>query len=401
MNEKFFTILLFFLVLCSCAKDPQKKVFIKNKSYQIEKDKIATNAKKISKVWFDNFDFPNYKKKLKKMSWDELPNDQKLSKNLVNLINERCLNYLHYFPQITNTCDQLNSLVKNKKKFLDHFKNHFSPWLIKTSNQNLGKLTGYYEPIISGSLSKSDKYKYPLYGKPEDLITVKIDQTYPELKGKKVRGRIENNVLIPYHTRKEIESGKHASIRPIAWADDKVDIFFLQIQGSGKLKLPDEKIIKLNYDEHNGHPYTSIGRILIKEHGLTIADVSMKKIKKWIKNNPNLGNDLMERNKSFVFFKISENSEDGPTGSIGYPLTPLRSIAIDPMKNPMGFLYFISTVDSKYHKIQRFVFAEDTGSAIKGQIRFDFFWGSGIESGSKAGKTNEKVQGWVILPNNS
>ena len=126
----------------------------------------------------------------------------------------------------------------------------------------------------------------------------------------------------------------------------------------------------------------------------------MEKIKKWIENNPNLGNDLMERNKSFVFFKISENSKRGPTGSIGYPLTPLRSIAIDPMKNPMGFLYFISTVDSKYHKIQRFVFAEDTGSAIKGQIRFDFFWGSGNESGSKAGKTNEKVKGWVILPNN-
>ena len=108
----------------------------------------------------------------------------------------------------------------------------------------------------------------------------------------------------------------------------------------------------------------------------------------------------MERNKSFVFFKISENSKSGPTGSIGYPLTPLRSIAIDPMKNPMGFLYFISTEDSKYHKIQRFVFAEDTGSAIKGQIRFDFFWGSGNENGSKAGKTNEKVKGWVILPNN-
>ena len=114
--------------------------------------------------------------------------------------------------------------------------------------------------------------------------------------------------------------------------------------------------MKLNYDGHNGHPYTSIGRILIQEHGLSIADVSMEKIKKWIENNPNLGNDLMERNKSFVFFKISENSKRGPTGSIGYPLTPLRSIAIDPMKNPMGFLYFISTEDSKYHKIQKFVF---------------------------------------------
>ena len=126
----------------------------------------------------------------------------------------------------------------------------------------------------------------------------------------------------------------------------------------------------------------------------------MNKIKKWINNNPRRGNELMERNKSFVFFKISENSEDGPTGSIGYPLTPLRSIAIDPMKNPMGFLYFINTVDSKYHKINRFVFAEDTGSAIKGQVRFDFFWGSGSESGLLAGKTNEKVIAWVILPNN-
>ena len=163
--------------------------------------------------------------------------------------------------------------------------------------------------------------------------------------------------------------------------------------------MPNDNLIKLNYDAHNGHPYTSIGRILIKEHGLSIADVSMNKIKKWINRNPIMGNELMERNKSFVFFKISENSADGPTGSIGYPLTPLRSIAIDPMKNPMGFLYFINTVNTTYHKIKRFVIAEDTGSAIKGQIRFDFFWGSGKESGLSAGKTNEMVQGWVILPN--
>ena len=400
MNKKFFTILLLFLVLCSCAKNPQKKVFTKDNSYQIEKDKITTSSKKISKVWFENFDLTSYKKKLKKMSWDEIPNDQNVDKNLISLINERCLHYVHYFPQITNTCDKLNSLKNNKKKFFNHFKKHFSPWLIKNSNQNHGKLTGYYEPIINGSLNKSDKYKYPLYGKPDDLIIVKIDKTYPELKGKKVRGRIQNNLLIPYYTRKEIESGKNPSIRPIAWAEDKVDIFFLQIQGSGKLKLPNDNIIKLNYDAHNGHPYTSIGRILIKEHGLSIADVSMNKIKKWINSNPRMGNELMERNKSFVFFKISENSEDGPTGSIGYPLTPLRSIAIDPMKNPMGFLYFINTVDTTYHKIKRFVFAEDTGSAIKGQIRFDLFWGSGKKSGLSAGKTNEMVQGWVILPNN-
>ena len=400
MNEKFFTILLFFLVLCSCAKNPPKNILIKDNSYHIEKDKIGSSSKKISKVWFDNFNFNNYKKKLKKMSWNEIPNDQKLDKNLVTLINERCKNYVHYFPQITNTCDELDSLTNNKKKFFKHFKKNFSPWLIKSPNRNLGKLTGYYEPIINGSLSKSIKYKYPLYGKPDDLIVVKIDKTYPTLKGKKVRGRMHNKVLIPYYSRKEIESGKNPSIKPIAWAEDKVDIFFMQIQGSGKLRLPDESLIKLNYEAHNGHPYTSIGQILIKEHGLSIADVSMRKIKKWINSNPKKGNELMDRNKSFVFFKISKNSKDGPTGSIGYPLTPLRSIAIDPMKNPMGFLYFVNTVDPKYHNINRFVFAEDTGSAIKGQIRFDFFWGSGKKSGSSAGKTNETVEGWVILPNN-
>ena len=400
MKEKLLTILLFLLILCSCAKNPQKKVFIKDNSYQFEKEKIETSSKKISKIWFDNFDFTVYKKKLKEMSWDEIPNDQELDNNLAKLINERCLNYLHYFPKITNTCAELNSLRNNEKKFFEYFKKYFSPWQIQSENQNIGKLTGYYEPIINGSLSKSNKYKYPLYGKPDDLLIVKIDQIYPELKGKKVRGRMRDNVIVPYHSRKEIESGKYSSIRPIAWAENKVDIFFLQIQGSGKLKLPNGRIIKLNYDGHNGHPYSSIGRILIQEHGLSIADVSMNKIKKWINENPKLGNNLMDRNKSFVFFKITENSKNGPTGSIGYPLTQLRSIAIDPMKNPMGFLYFINTVDSKYHNINRFVFAEDTGSAIKGQIRFDFFWGSGNESGLLAGKTNEKVISWVILPNN-
>ena len=398
MNKKFFTILLFFFVLCSCAKNPQKKIFIKDNSYQLENEKIESSYKKISKVWFENFDFANYKKKLIKMSWDEIPNDQQLDRNLAKLINERCLNYIHYFPKIKDTCKELNSHTNNNK-FFKYFKKYFSPWQIKNSNENIGKLTGYYEPIINGSLTKSDKYKYPLYGKPDDLITLKIDQTYPELKGKKVRGRLQNNVIVPYHTRKEIESGNHMSIKPIAWAEDKVDIFFLQIQGSGKLKLPDNSILKLNYDGHNGHPYTSIGRILIKEYGLSISDVSMNKIKRWINSNPTLGNNLMERNKSFVFFKISQNSKDGPKGSIGYPLTALRSIAIDPLKNPMGFLYFINTKNPNYHTIKRFVFAEDTGSAIKGQIRFDFFWGSGKKSGENAGKTNETVNGWVILPN--
>ena len=400
MKEKLFTILLFLLILCSCAKNPQKKVFIKDNTYQFEKDKIDTSPKKISKFWFDNFDFTDYKKKLKQMSWNEIPNDQKLDKNLAKLINERCLNYLHFFPKIIHTCTELNSLTSNKKKFFKYFKKHFSPWQIKSANKNIGKLTGYYEPIINGSLSKSNKYRYPLYGKPDDLLIVKIDQAYPELKGKKVRGRMQDNVIIPYYTRKEIESGEYPSIKPIAWAEDKVDIFFLQIQGSGKLQLPNKSIVKLNYDGHNGHPYTSIGRILIQEHGLSIADVSMDKIKKWINNNPKLGDNLMERNKSFVFFKITEDSKNGPTGSVGYPLTQLRSIAIDPMKNPMGFLYFINTVDLKYHNISRFVFGEDTGSAIKGQIRFDFFWGSGNESGSLAGKTNEEIVAWVILPNN-
>ena len=238
------------------------------------------------------------------MSWDEIPNDQKPGKNLAKLINERCLNYIHYFPKIINTCAELNSLTNNKKKFFKYFKKHFSPWQIRSANQKIGKLTGYYEPIINGSLSKSIKYRYPLYGKPDDLLIVKIDQTYPELKGKKVRGRKQDNVIIPYYTRKEIESGEYPSIKPIAWAEDKVDIFFLQIQGSGKLQLPNKSIVKLNYDGHNGHPYTSIGRILIQEHGLSIADVSMDKIKKWINNNPNMGDNLMERNKSFVFLKL-------------------------------------------------------------------------------------------------
>ena len=116
MNKKFFIILLFFLFLCSCAKNPQNKVFIKDNSLQIEKDKLETNSKKISKVWFENFDFADYKRKLKKMSWDEIPNDQKLDKNLIHLINERCLNYLHYSPEIIDTCNELNSLTNNNKK---------------------------------------------------------------------------------------------------------------------------------------------------------------------------------------------------------------------------------------------------------------------------------------------
>lgn len=233
---------------------------------------------------------------------------------------------------------------------------------------------------------------------PDDLITVDLASVYPELKHLRLRGRIQGNKLVPYATRSEIDSTDFQA-RPLAWAEDPVELFFLQIQGSGRLELPDGSHMRLGYANQNGHPYRSIGKLLVERGELTLAQASMQGIKRWGEANPDKLAALLAENPSYVFFRELPANLDGPLGALGVPLTAERSIAIDPRFVPLGAPVFLATTRPNTDiALQRLVMAQDTGGAIRGGVRADYFWGFGAAAGEQAGKMKQAGRMWVLLP---
>ena len=263
-----------------------------------------------------------------------------------------------------------------------------------------GLITGYYEPLLKGSRTKSAQYPYPLYRQPGDLITVELGDIYPELKYKRVRGKLVGNKLVPYNTRAQIE----AEPSPLAgaeilWINDIIDVFFLQIQGSGLVQLDGGEQVHVGYADQNGHPYNSIGRILVDRGELTLDQASMQGIKTWAKNNPQKLRDLLNSNPSYVFFKELPAGLSGPIGGLGVPISAERSVAIDPKFVPLGAPIFLSTTQpNSANPLKRLMVAQDTGGAIKGGVRADFFWGAGDGAGEKAGAMKQQGKMWVLLP---
>jgi Membrane-bound lytic murein transglycosylase len=193
-----------------------------------------------------------------------------------------------------------------------------------------GLVTGYYEPLLHGSRTPSAKYSVPLYGVPPDLLTVDLGSIYPELKSMRLRGRLQGNKVVPYLTRNEIDTASDPlKGNELVWVDDPVEAFFLQIQGSGRIKLPDGSLMRVGYADQNGYPYRSIGRVLADRGELPLAQTSMQNIKQWGKNNPAKLPELLAQNPSFVFFRELPASDSGPLGALGVPLTGERSIAVD------------------------------------------------------------------------
>ena len=253
--------------------------------------------------------------------------------------------------------------------------------------------TGYFEPIYEASLSPDKTYRYPLYKRPDDLIRIDLSLFRDEFKGKSIFARIEGNQVLPYFTRRQIEvekalKGKHLEL---AWLKDPLDVAFLHIQGSGRLKLPDGRTISVGYRASNGHPYRSIGRYLIDKGYLSREEVSMQRIREFLTEHPKIMQEALNHNPSYVFFDIMEK---GPLGNLNVPLTPGRSIALDARLFPKGALCFISCekpeVDSRgnitgWEDFSRFALNQDTGGAIKGAGRADIFWGSGTYARIAAG----------------
>lgn len=279
---------------------------------------------------------------------------------------------------------------------------NFDVWQFQQEDgKKEGLLTGYFEPMLKGSRTAQGPYNVPLYGVPADLITVKLDDIYPELKGKRLRGRLQGNTLVPFFDRAEWERLGPDREQPIVWVNDKLDAFLLQVQGSGRVTLQDGSVIRLSYAEQNGHPYKSIGKVLVDRGELTAAQATIPGIRNWAKANPGKLEALLNANPSVVFFKENKvlRPQEGPVGAMGVPLTGGLSLAIDREKVPYGSpLWIESSNPVNNAAIAHGMLAQDTGGAIRGRIRADYFWGTGDEAGEAAGLTRQPLKMWLIWP---
>ena len=281
------------------------------------------------------------------------------------------------------------------------FQENFTPYQMTTpEGQRTGLITGYYEPLLKGSRRPAGRYRFPVYGVPDDLLVIDLARLYPDLKGMRLRGRIEGRRVVPYYDRAQIEEGKAALHgRELLWVDDAVDLFFLQVQGSGRVQLEDGSTVRLGYADQNGHPYRSVGRWLVERGELPLEKASLQGIQAWARQNPARLNEMLNHNASYVFFRELPPDLPGPLGALGVPVTAGRSVAIDPRFVPLGApVYIATTWPGTVKPLNRLMLAQDTGGAIRGAVRADYFWGFGAEAAREAGRMRQPLRMWVLLP---
>jgi membrane-bound lytic murein transglycosylase A len=340
---------------------------------------------------------------LKPAQWTELPGwqDDDLTLAWPALLQScRGLRSNPAWNVVCQMATQQNS-VPDATTIRRFFEQQFLPWQINQAEGGVeGLVTGYYEPLLRGSRTPNAKYRFPILTAPEDLLVVDLATLYPELKSLRLRGRLMGNRIVPYFSRAEIEAGTPPMRgRELAWVDDPVDMFFLQIQGSGRVQLENGETIRVGYADQNGHPYRSIGKWLVEQGELTLDKASMQGIKDWAMRNPERLTELLNTNPSYVFFRELPNHNGGPLGALGVPLTTERSIAIDPRGMPLGAPVWLATTRPySIEPLNRLMMAQDTGGAIRGNVRADFFWGFGEDAGKLAGSMKQKGRMWVLLP---
>lgn len=350
---------------------------------------------------------------LKKISPDEYP-DFRDDINLEKITEaaDKTLEYLGKVPpskrftygRDSYTASQIKSSVRKFRDFIatkpsgsainDFVKKNYIVYKAAGSPEK-GKVlfTGYYEPFLKGSLKKTSKYRYPVYAKPEDLLIVDLSKFGSEFKGKKIKARISGDSLEPYYDRYAIEEKKSIDGKAdvIAWVDDRIDLFFLQVQGSGIIFLENGGSIKVHYHESNGYPYSSIGKYFMEKGIFTKEEISMQKMRAWMLDHPDKISEVLGYNKSYVFFK---EEPDGPIGCLNVRITAGRSLALDRSVYPDAGLAFVATEKpvveengkvKRWVPFSRFIFNQDTGGAIKGPGRADFFWGNGEYAKTAAG----------------
>ncbi|MFO1343789.1 MAG: MltA domain-containing protein [Burkholderiales bacterium] len=309
-------------------------------------------------------------------------------------------------PEWISACSRFpfDGTVAKQREFIE---SEFVPYqLTRADAEDRGLITGYYEPLLKGARTRTARFGVPLYSRPDDLLVVELGDLYPELRGKRVRGRLidtpQGKRVVPYFDRAQIDVNAltaTTSLKPLAWVDDVVEAFFLQIQGSGLIELADGSRMRVGYADQNGHPFRGVGRILVDRGELKLEEASMQGIKGWIARNPDRATALLNENASYVFFREIDAKPAGPLGSLGVPLTAERSIAVDTRFIPLGMPVWLATTwPNALLPLNRLMFAQDTGGAIRGVVRADFYWGTGHKAGEQAGRMRQNAQMWVLWP---
>ena len=293
--------------------------------------------------------------------------------------------------------------AKDEKAVRTFFEAFFVPnQVVNPDGSGAGLITGYYEPLLRGARKRGGPYQIPLHRVPSDLLSIDLSSVYPELKTMRLRGRLTGNKVVPYFTRAEMMQSNTLSGKELLWVDDAIEAFFLQVQGSGRVQLADtQETVRVAYADQNGFPYKSIGRYLVDKGEMTLEQASAQSIKAWYIAHPERRDELLNANPSYVFFKEEKIADPakGPKGSLGVPLTPQRSIAVDTQFIPLGVPVFLATTQPGSDiPLQRLVMAQDTGGAIRSPVQADFFWGFGGDAPEKAGKMKQRGMMWVLLP---
>ena len=279
---------------------------------------------------------------------------------------------------------------------------YFTPYQLNQAGDSQALLTGYYEPEVAGSLTATKGFATPLLARPRDLVQVDLGQFDPALAGHLIYGHLSGATLTPYFTRSEIEAG---ALKPqkleLLYLASPIDAFFMQIQGSGRVKLPNGQIVRVAYAGKNGLAYVPIGKILVDQGDIPADQLSMQTIHAWLTAHPDRATALMDQNPSYVFFRIVTNigADQGPPGQLGVALTPGRSLAVDREVVPLGAPMWMASSDPlDQSSVNRLMLAQDVGSAINGPLRADVFYGAGAEAANRAGRARQGGTLYLLLP---
>lgn len=269
-----------------------------------------------------------------------------------------------------------------------------------------GLITGYYEPLLQGSRQRTGRFRFPIYAPPPDLVSIHLGQRFSALDGERVRGRYTHQGrVVPYYTRAEIEGPETPLAgNELVWVEDSVNRFFLHIQGSGRIQLRNGEVMALDYADQNGHPYVSIGRVLVERGVMDREEVTLPRLRSWLADHPDKRRDLLNTNPSYVFFQLRDATRRDPVGSLGVPLTPRRSLAVDPRHIPLGHPVWLATRlpgpdnSDREPPFRKLVLAQDTGGAIRGPIRADLFTGQGMPAEWLAGRMKQEGRLFMLAP---
>ncbi len=394
MKKLYWLMIVSLLLLAACAKPPVVVEPVVEEPVVVEP--VVVEPVVVEPITGD--EAPT----LKAVSWQEVSGWQQDNPSLALGAFLKSCSALRWRPQWQTSCQEAIAMEHaSEAEVRAFFERNFVPHQVSQANgSNEGLLTGYYVPDLKGSRTASSDYPYPLYKRPDDLLVIDLSDVYPDLGNYRLRGRVKENRVVPYWDRRVIDGlAQPLAGQELFWVADPVELFFLHIQGSGRILLDNGKRVMVNYADQNGHPYRSIGKYLIDRGTMTRDQMSMQNIRSWVRNNPSELANVLNQNPSYVFFRELDGDVQSPPGALGVPLTPGRSLAVDRRYIELGAPVFVETTWPNSDKmLQRLMMAQDTGGAIKGKVRGDFFWGMGDQAGELAGRMKQTAKFWVFLP---